>query len=148
MFLQEAVWYLRREVLVMYDRENKRSARPFKLFTVLLAVAVAAIFMVSFATPAIAVGEKISTLSGQVIAVDPYAGTLTVKSSGRNESSMGMFTFATDKMTSVVSCAQNNSLRDIGLGQDVTVTYREKEGKLFADVIEKKLTLALACIYP
>lgn len=132
----------------MYDRKDRRSAEPFKLFTGVLAVTVAVLFLVSFATPAAAAGEKISTLSGQVIAVDPYAGTLTVKSSGRNESSIGLFTFATDKMTSIVSCAQNETLRDIGVGQDVTVTYHEKEGKLFADVVEKKLTLALACLNP
>jgi len=132
----------------MDDRKVKSSAKSFKLFTGVLAVTIAALFMVSFAAPAVAAGEKMSTLSGQVIAVDPYAGTLTVKSSGRNEASMGLFTFATDNMTSIVSCAQNKALRDIGAGQDVTVTYHEEEGKLFADIIEKKLTLALACIYP
>jgi hypothetical protein len=132
----------------MYDRKDKRSVRPFKLFTGVLAVTISVLFLVAFAAPAVAAGEKISTLSGQVMAVDPYAGTLTVKSIGRNESSMGLFTFATDNMTSIVSCAQNNTLTDIGVGQDVTVTYHEKEGKLFADVVEKKLTLALACLYP
>jgi hypothetical protein len=132
----------------MFERIDKRSARPFTLYTGVLAIAVAALFIVSFATPALAAGEKISTISGQVIAVDPYARTLSVKSSGRNESSMGLFTFSTDKMTSIVNCAQNESLRDIGVGQDVTVTYHEKEGKLFADVVEKQLTPALACLFP
>jgi hypothetical protein len=130
----------------MYDRIYKRSVEPFTLLTGVLALTAAVLLMVSFATPA-AAAEKLSTLSGQIIAVDPYAGTLTVKPSGQNESSMGLFTFAADKMTSVTSCAQNEILSDIGIGQDVTVTYHEKEGKLFADVIEKKLTLALACIY-
>ncbi len=132
----------------MDDRKDKRSANPLKLFTGFLAVTVAVLFLVAFATPAVAAREKIKTLSGQVVAIDPHAGTLTVKSSGSNESSMGLFMFATDNMTSILSCAQNKTLRDIGVGQDVTVAYHEKDGKLFADVVDKKLTLALACIYP
>lgn len=123
----------------MYDR---------KFFTAVFAVTAAALFMISFAVPAVAAGEKMSSISGQVVAVDPYAGTLTVKSRGQSESSMGLFTFTTDNMTSITSCAQNKTLRDIGVGQDVSVTYHEKEEKLFADAIEKKLTLSLACIYP
>ena len=132
----------------MYDKKVKSSAGLFKLFTGVLVVTAAVLFMVSFANTAVAAGEKMSTLGGQVISVDPNAGTLTVKSSGRNESSMGLVTFATDKMTWVTSCGQNKTLKDIGAGQDVTVTYHEKDGKLYADFIEKKLTLALACIYP
>jgi hypothetical protein len=128
----------------MFDRKVK----PFELFAGVIAFAVAVLFVISFAPPAVAGGEKISTISGQVVAVDHYAGTLTVKSSGRDESSMGLFTFATDEMTSITSCAQNISLRDIGIGQDVTVAYHEREGKLFANVVEKELTLALACVYP
>ncbi len=132
---------------VMY-RKDKRTAEPYKLFTGFLAVAVAVLLMISLATPAVAAVGKVPTLSGEVIAVDPSAGTLTVKSSQRNSSSMGVFTFTTDNRTSITSCAQNETLRDISPGQDVTVTYHEKGGKLLADAIEKKITLALACIYP
>ena len=131
----------------MFDRKYKIAAKPYRFFTVALAITVAFLLMISVATPAVAAMEKMSTLSGEVMAVNPSAETLTVKSGPRYGSSVGQFTFATDKMTSITSCAQNDTLRDIGVGEDVTVMYHEKDGKLFADAIEKKLTLALACVY-
>lgn len=130
----------------MFDIKAKMPAKPYRLFGGVLAVTIAFLLMISFANTAIAGVGKMPTISGEVIAVDPSAGTLTVKS--RYASPMGLFTFSTDKTTSITSCAQNKTLRDIGVGQDVTVTYHEKDGKFFADAIEKKLTLALACVYP
>ncbi len=132
----------------MFDRKNRMPAKPYGLFAVVLAVTMALLLTTSFAAPAVAASGKISTLSGEVIAVNPSAGTLTVRSGARYGSPPAQLTFSMDKMTSVTSCAQNKTLRDIGIGQDVTVTYHEKDGKLFADAVEKKLTLALACVYP
>ncbi len=132
----------------MFDRKNKLPAKLSELFAAARAVTMALLFTISFATPAVAAAGKMSTLSGEVIAVNPSSGTLTVRSGARYGSSAAQFTFSTDDMTSITSCAQNKTLRDIGVGQDVTVTYHEKDGKLFADAVEKKLTLALACVYP
>lgn len=147
-FFEKAVWSLRKEDPNMFDRKNKIQAEQYRLVAVALAFTVAFLFIFSFATPAVAAMGNMSTISGEVIAVNPSAGTLTLRSGPRSGSPAGQFTFATDKMTSITSCAQNGTLRDIGVGQDVTVTYHEKDGKFFADVIEKKLTLALACVYP
>ncbi len=116
----------------------------FKLLTGVLAVIALVLLMASVAVPK-AMAEETWTISGQVIGVDPYAGTLMVKLNGRSDSLI----FHTDQMTSIRSCAQSRTLRDIGrTGEDVAVTYHEKEGKLFADLVENELTIALACANP
>jgi hypothetical protein len=90
-----------------------------------------------------------ATLKGEVIAVDHYAKTLTVKSKEPSLSSalgtMDGFTFTTNEMTSVTSCAQNKSFEDIGVGENVAVTYHEKDGKLFADAVDVGIPLIIAC---
>ncbi len=39
-------------------------------------------------------------------------------------------------MTKVMICYQNRSFEDIKVGEKVTVTYHEKDGKLFAVAID------------
>lgn len=128
-------------------RVEKKSFGIASFVSGTLVFAVAALFLITFATPTSAAAGNMSSISGQVMAVDAYAGTLTVKVSG-TQPSLGLFTFSTNKMTSITSCAQNNTIGDIGVGQDVRVTYHEKDGKLFADAVEKQLPLTVACIYP
>jgi hypothetical protein len=142
---------LRKGVKMMFDRETiteRRSVKAVSLVTSIFVFVVAALFVMAFANPAIA-GEKMATFKGEVIAVDHYAKTLTVKSKEPSLSSalgtMGGFAFATDEMTNVTSCTQNKTFEDIGVGEKVTVTYHEKDGKLFADAVDVGIPLIIAC---
>ncbi len=130
----------------MDDRTDNKFL--FKLLTGVLAVIALVLLMASVAVPK-AMAEETWTISGQVIGVDPYAGTLTIKLNGRSDSLI----FHTDQMTSIRSCEQSRTIRDIGvrdieMGKDVAVTYHEKEGKLLADLVENESTIALACANP
>jgi hypothetical protein len=134
----------------MFGREtiNEKRSKAGTLVTRILLMAVAALFVMSFAYPAVA-NDNALTLKGEIVAVDNYAKTLTVKSLEKTRSSdmglRGEFTFTMDKMTNVVSCTENKSLNDIGVGEKVTVTYYEKEGVLFADTIEIGIPIVVAC---
>jgi len=125
----------------MFGRETIKAKR-------ILVMVFAALFVLSFAYPALA-GDNMLTFKGEIVAVDNYAKTLTVTSLGRN-SSAGMdtksaYTFKMDKMTNVVGCNENKSLTDIMTGEKVTVTYHEKEGSLIADTIEIGIPIVVAC---
>ena len=142
---------LMKGVNMMFSRETineRKSVKTMSLVISIFAFAVAALFVMSFAGPAVA-AEKIATIKGEVIAVDHYAKTLTVKSKEPSLSSafgtMGGFTFTTDQMTNVTSCTQNKTFEDIGVGEKVTVTYHEKDGKLFADAVDVGVPLIIAC---
>lgn len=140
-------------VKIMFGKETINEKRPVKaanIATSILAVIAAVLFVMSLANPAIA-EEKMSTLNGEVVAVDSYANTLTVRSSEPIPSfapgMTGGYTFTADKMTRVTSCAQNKALGDIGVGEKVTVTYHERDGKLFADAVELRMPIIIACVY-
>jgi len=132
----------------MFGRKtiNRKMAN---LLTGVLVTIVAALFVMSFATQVNAQGSK-ANIKGEVIAVDDYARTVTVKSPEMLPSpGFGMndnFTFATDKGTNVTSCTQNRIFNDINVGAKVAVTYHELDGKLVADVIDiAPVVLAYAC---
>jgi hypothetical protein len=129
-------------MMSMFGRKNidaRRSRRPASLALGVFAVVVSALFVVSFAQSVVA-AENLITLKGEVVAVDSYGRTLTVKPIEWMESSPmgigGEFTFAFDKMTNVMRCYQNKTLEDIDVGERVTVTYRETESGLVADAID------------
>jgi len=116
---------------------------------VVLAVLLAAFFVMGFAYQVNAQGTK-ANLKGEVVAVDDYAKTVTVKSMEMVPSSgIGMndnITFTADKGTNITSCTQNRIFNDINTGAKVTVTYHELDGKLVADVIDiAPVVLAYAC---
>ncbi len=132
----------------MFGRKtiNRKMAN---LLTGVFVTIVAALFVMSFATQVNAQGSK-ANIKGEVIAVDNYARTVTVKSLeilpspgfGMNDN----ITFATDKGTNVTSCTQNRIFNDINVGAKVAVTYHELDGKLVADVIDiAPVVLAYAC---
>lgn len=119
------------------------------VLTGMLVMGIAALFVVSFATQANAQGSK-ANLKGEVVAVDEYAGIVTVKSMEAIASSgismKDNITFATFNETNVTSCTQNRTLNDLRMGDKVTITYHEAEGTLFADVIDiAPVVLAYAC---
>ena len=132
----------------MFDRKtiNKKIAN---VLTSMLVMVVAALFVMSFATQVNAQGSK-ANIKGEVIAVDDYARTVTVKSLEMLSSSgIGMnenITFSADKGTNVTSCTQNRIFNDINVGAKVAITYHELDGKLVADVIDiAPVVLAYAC---
>jgi len=132
----------------MFDRKtiNRKMAN---LLTGMLVVVVAALFVMSFTTQVNALGSK-ANLKGEVVAVDDYVGTVTVRSMETVSSSgigmKGNITFTTNKETNVTSCTQNRIFNDINTGAKVTVTYHELDGKFVADVIDiAPVVLAYAC---
>jgi len=119
------------------------------LLTGVFVTVVAVLFVMSFGTQVNALESK-ANLKGEVVAVDDYAKTVTVRSMEMVPSSgIGMndkITFAADKGTNVTSCTQNRIFNDINTGAKVTVTYHELDGKLVADVIDiAPVVLAYAC---
>jgi len=134
----------------MTAKETINERRPFRLlnlFTVMFVSVAAVLFVVSFANSVVA-AERTSTLKGEVIAVDTYDNLLIVKPSDASRASAlgraGDVTFTLSKMTGITSCNQNKTVTDIVIGEKVTVTYHEREGKLFADAVDEPLVI-LAC---
>lgn len=134
----------------MFGKKSISDIRRFdaeNLLFGILAVAVAAFLVMSFANRAIA-GENPAALKGDIVSVDGYAKTLTVRSNGAIPSpSMGMpgeITFATDDMTNVIRCNENKNFEDIRVGETATVTYHEEGGRFIADTVEIP-TVILAC---
>ena len=132
----------------MFDRKtiNRKIAN---LLTGMLVMVVAALFLTSFATQVNALESK-ANLKGEVVAVDDYARTVTVKSMETAPSlGIGMkdnITFVTFNETSVTSCTQNRIFNDLKMGDKVNITYHVAEGTLFADVIDiAPVVLAYAC---
>ncbi len=125
----------------------KKGGEPASLAAYVLVTAVAVLFVLSFTHYAVA-AEGMAILKGEVIAVDSYGRTLTVRPIEAVESfSMwtgGGYTFTFDQMTNVIRCYQNKALEDIEVGERVTVTYHEEGGSLFADAIDIA-PLFLAC---
>lgn len=136
----------------MFDGKTiseRSSAITADLVRRVVVVVVGLVLVMSYAIVANA-QEKMSTLKGEVIAVDNYAKTLTVKASETSEPYMTgkdhVFSFDTNEMTNVKMCTMNKSFRDIGVGEKVTLTYHEKDRKLIADAIDIDVpTLSFAC---
>ncbi len=90
--------------------------------------------------------QSAASLKGEVVAVNTYDRTLTVKPLEAQESasSADLLVFDLDKGTSVTSCAMNKTIQDIMIGEKVTVAYHEADGRLYADAIDIP-TVILAC---
>jgi predicted lysophospholipase L1 biosynthesis ABC-type transport system permease subunit len=92
---------------------DKRSIRAANIVLGAVVMVVAALFAMSFAHSALA-AENMATFNGEVIAVDSYDKTFTVKPLESIESesmeSSAPLTFNWDKMTSVIMCDQNSSI--------------------------------------
>lgn len=132
----------------MFNRKtiNKKMAN---VLTGMFMIGVAVLFVMSFATQVNAKGSK-ANLKGEVVAVDDFAGTVTVKSMETVPFSgiemKDTITFKTNKETNVTSCTQNRIFNDINVGAKVAITYHEAAGKLVADIIDiTPVVLAYAC---
>ena len=132
----------------MFSRKiiNKKMVN---VMTGMVVMVVGALFVMSFATQVNAQGSK-ANLRGEVVAIDDYARTVTVKSMetifSYGNSMKDNITVATDKETNVTSCTQNMIFSDLKVGEKVNITYHEAEGKLVADVIDiTPVVLAYAC---
>jgi len=105
------------------------------LFTFLLAV----LFLASL-SGTLAAKENMPTLRGEVVAIDSYTGVLTLRANSAEdpyaEATERGFAFAINPKTPVTICYQNKSTEDIKVGETVSVTYHERDGKLFADAID------------
>ena len=135
----------------MFGKKTIHERKSLKAATLMMGffiAAVAALFLMSFTTPAASEG-MMTSLKGEVVAVDTFAGTITVKPFDTGLSYDmnldGTITFTIDNMTSVMSCGQNKPLEYIGAGEKVTINYHEKEGTLFADAIDVSIPLVVAC---
>lgn len=95
-------------------------------------------------------GETEYSLTGQVVSVDPLAQMLTVTSTDKISAliggTQGEFRFSMDEMTQVTMCSQDMPVEDIKVGQEVTVSYHERDGQLYADSIAMPAPPLLACL--
>ncbi len=112
------------------------------------AVGIAVFFVVSLSSISIAQEEEYS-LKGRVISVDFLAQRLTVQSVDKIPSlvsgTLGQFTFSMNEITKVTMCDQVKPIEDIKIGQEITVSYHEQGGRLYADSIAVPTPL-VACL--
>jgi ribosome biogenesis SPOUT family RNA methylase Rps3 len=112
------------------------------------ALSVAVFFMVCLSSVTFAMETEYS-LKGQVVSLDSLAQKLTVKSTDKIPAlfsgTLGDFTFSIDKMTKVTMCNQEKPVEDVKVGQEVTVSYHELDGQLYADAIAMPAPL-MACL--
>lgn len=134
----------------MFDRKTIGNMRRSGLKNLLIGflVLVAGLsFVISSSSTAVA-EERTSVLKGEVIAIDNYSRTFTVKPVQMTKPSMtgkaGEVTFASDRKTNVVWCNMNRSFNDIKIGDRVSVSYHERGGRLYANVVDIQ-TLVVAC---
>ncbi len=113
-----------------------------------LAAGVAVLFVLFLSSVSIAQEEEY-TLKGRVVSVDYLAQKLTVQSVDKIPSlvsgTLGQFTFSMNAITKVTMCDQVKPIEDIKIGQEITVSYHERGGKLYADSIAIPTPL-LACL--
>ncbi len=102
----------------------------------ILAVAVALLFVAAFANAAVA-AVKLSSLKGEVVAVDLSAKTVTVKAVNAPKMPTtiveGQLTFAVDNMTKISMGKKHEALGKIKAGDMVEVKYHTKDGRDIAD---------------
>ncbi len=99
-----------------------------KILRDVMVVLIAALFVMSFASPTIA-KEKMIVLKGSVVSVDAAGKTLTVKEK------KGEVTIAWDQATKVTMGKEKKAFEDLKAGDKVLVRYHEKEGKAVANSI-------------
>src|SRR5271169_5850768 len=134
---------------------GKLKKRKVRLMSKLFSTVVVLFFALSLASVAVAYKDT-GTFRGHVVAIDKYAGTLTVRSSGADSKvsppaswpyagsrseygkedaftgpykSAGEFTFGIDDKTRVMMCNLSRDFRDISVGDGVNLNYRDKNGK-------------------
>ena len=124
----------------------------------LLMVVFAVLLAVSLVGIAIAAND-LGTYRGEVIALDHYAKTVTVRGSEPAVSpfwlggeqgisaplgSLGAFKFSTDKETSVLMCNMSRDFSSISVGDRVNIKYGEKNGDYIAKFVDIRVP-TLAC---
>ena len=114
----------------------------------IFAASVAALFVLCLSSATFAQGTEYS-LKGKVVSVDFLAQKLTIQSIDKIPSlisgALGEYTFSMDKITRVTMCNQNMPIKDIKAGQEVTVSYRDRDGQLYADSVAVSPPL-IACL--
>ncbi len=111
---------------------NKISGRYTVTGTMIFVVV--ALFSISLAGTAAAAGNAAS-IKGEIVAVDTYDGTITVRPLGA-AGLVSPLTFAIDRGTSVTSCAMNRAVEDLMAGERVTIRYHETDGRLHAEAVD------------
>ncbi len=87
-------------------------------------------------------------LKGKVVSVDPLSQTMTVRPTSGISSAIGPkgeFTFTVNEMTNVRMCEQDRTVKDIEVGETVTVVYHREAGTLYADAVNIPTPL-VACL--
>ena len=131
--------FMEKGVMRMRGRKTIEKNKAAVLLTGLFAVVAAVLFATSFAQSTYHEGKMVP-FKGEVTAIDPAAKTFTVQSleSAKSESAItlkGELTFAMDEWTKVKDCGKDISFSDLKVGDRVSVSYHEKEGKSLADSI-------------
>lgn len=113
-----------------------------------LAASVAVFFVLGLSGITFAQGTEYS-LKGKVVSVDFLAQKLIVQSIDKIPAlisgPLGEYTLSMDKIIKVTTCNQNIPIKDIKVGQEVTVSYREQQGQLYADSVAISPPL-IACL--
>ena len=108
-----------------------------------------AVFFVFCLSGAAFAAETEYSVKGKVVSVDFLAGKLTVKSIDKIPAlisgPLGEFTFSMNEITRVTMCNQERPLKDIKAGQEITVSYHERDKRLYADSIAMPAPL-VACL--
>lgn len=102
----------------------------------MLAIGAVLLFMLSLAGTAFA-EQGMTTFHGRIIAINTYSGTVTVESFQPvvSPSATAGFRFVTDETTHVAMCNGSGNFRDLKVGEDVDIRYREKAGSFVAQTI-------------
>ncbi len=120
------------------NMNDRRRAGEAGRVTGLLILVTAALIVFSFLNPAV-VAANMGAFKGEVVAIDSYGKTFTVKSLDSGLYPMetaGERTFSLDRFTNVTRCDQNRTAQDIGNGERVNVTYHNEGGYLVADAVD------------
>ncbi len=120
-----------------------RRKRTANTAAVVFVVALATLLAISLAGSALA-AENASSLKGEVVAIDTYDNTLTVRPIESAGGAAPELTFMIDKKTEVTGCSQSKTREDIAVGEHVSVKYHEEGGILFADAVDIP-AVVLAC---
>jgi hypothetical protein len=102
----------------------------------MLAIGAVLLFLLSIAGTAFA-EQGMTTFHGRITRIDTHAGTVTVESFQPvvSPSATAGFRFLTDETTNVVVCSGSGNLRDVKVGDEVTIRYHENAGSFVAQTI-------------
>ncbi len=122
---------------------GKVTIKTTNLLTVIFAVIVASLLVVSFANTAFALGSmKVDSgsLKGEVVAVNDVhnAQTLTLQSSQIGRFPNDKLNIFLNRSTKVKVCNANEPIKDIKVGHSATVKYHELGGVAVADLISER----------